>query len=144
MKKIIFTIIMIFFIFSNNVFAKEGLLEKTLDLNYWPESFKLNLETLKTKKFKNKQLNNIFYKIKNIDTILRKTFITKYRKKQFSYYQMNDIVRDYNYFIFHTNKFFYYYDLKEKFWNDGEINDAILEHYTLARQYFYEIKNDLK
>lgn len=142
MKKLFALIIITLSIFSNFSFvnARESLLEETLDINYWPENFEINLPKVWNFSFKNTNNKNSLKNFKAIDSSLREVFMINYRNWKYSYNATNGIVDNYTLFVYHTNKYFYYLSVKEKNWNFKEVNTAILKNYRLSRSYLKKVK----
>lgn len=145
MKKINYLIITFIIILNiNNTYAKDWYLENILDLNYWIVEYKLNLSNIDYIYFENIKYNQIYKKIKQVDSLLKNEFIKKYRKWKYEYYQTNWIITNYNNFIYHTNMFLKFLNIKEKNHNYREINSAILKSYTDMRSSYKKVKNIVK
>ena len=146
MKKIILSIIVVTIFFSSlsNTFASEWYIERLFDMNYWVEKATLDLSELDYIQFNNSKYKNMYYEFKTADGILRKEFIKKYRNSEYSYYQINWIITNYNNFIYHINKFFYYLKLNERGYNSKELDNAIINSYTNMRRSYIHVKNNVK
>lgn len=142
MKKIFIKIIISFSIFSifSYVNASEWLLEETLDINYWPENFEIDLPKIWNHYLKNKKNATSLKNFRAIDKVLREAFMEKYRNWDFDYNATNGIVDNYRLFIFHTNKYFYYLSVKEENPKSREADTAILKNYKNARAYIKKVK----
>lgn len=142
MRKI-FNIIISFIVFSIFSFtnASEWLLEQNLDLNYWPESFELSLSTIFNYKFNNKNNQNTFINFQYLNNALRENLIKANQEWKFSSNKINWLVREYNLFVYHTNKLFEYISIKEKNPKYSDTNIAISKNYKSARSYFEKLKN---
>lgn len=142
MRKI-FSIIISFIVFSTFSFANasEWLLEQNLDLNYWPESFELRLTTVWNYNFKNKNNQNTFTNFQYLNNALRENLIKANQEWKFSSNKINWLVREYNLFVYHTNKFFEYISIKEKKPKYSDADTAISKNYKSARSYFEKLKN---
>lgn len=142
MKKTI-CIITFFIIFSiaPSLYAERWYIEELLELPTWPEAFDINIQTLPTYTFKNKKTQNLFNSYKNISVVLKNEFLFQYENETISQYMMRDLIRNYNLFIYHTNKMFYYISLKDK---DPWLDDVIYpisKNYSLSRIHYNKIKN---
>ena len=142
MRKI-FSIIISFIVFSTFSFANasEWLLEQNLDLNYWPESFELRLTTVWNYNFKNKNNQNTFTNFQYLNNALRENLIKANQEWKFSSNKINWLVREYNLFVYHTNKLFEYISMKEKKPKYSDADTAISKNYKSARSYFEKLKN---
>lgn len=142
MRKI-FSIIISFIVFSTFSFANasEWLLEQNLDLNYWPESFELRLTTVWNYNFKNKNNQNTFTNFQYLNNALRENLIKANQEWKFSSNKINWLVREYNLFVYHTNKLFEYISIKEKKPKYSDADTAISKNYKSARSYFEKLKN---
>lgn len=142
MRKI-FSIIISFIVFSIFSFtnASEWLLEQNLDLNYWPESFELRLATVWNYKFNNKNNQNTFKNFQYLNNALRENLIKANQEWKFSSNKINWLVREYNLFVYHTNKLFEYIYMKEKKPKYSDADTAISKNYKSARSYFEKLKN---
>lgn len=127
MKKIIYSIIVTFLVFSstNISFANDWYIEKLLDFNSIVQKQELDLSELKYIEFDNEKYNRIYSGIKTVDSILRKWFIKNYNEWKYEYYEINWIIKNYNDFIYHTNQFFYFIKLKQQNKNYVELNSAL-------------------
>ncbi|MCD5374841.1 hypothetical protein LR010_00115 [Candidatus Gracilibacteria bacterium] len=147
MKNII-TLIIASSIIITNIFtvnAQEGYIENLLDLNYGPESYKLeNIPTLKEQNFTSPAVQSTYNEFRQIDTVLRAEFIAQYRAGSLSYYQMQDIIGSYSNFIYYVEKTFYYITLEEKGFRSKETKTAIINGYTNMRASYMNVKNIIK
>lgn len=137
------SIIISFIVFSIFSFtnASEWLLEQNLDLNYWPESFELSLSTIWNYKFNNKNNQNTFKNFQYLNNALRENLIKANQEWKFSSNKINWLVREYNLFVYHTNKLFEYISMKEKKPKYSDADTAISKNYKSARSYFEKLKN---
>lgn len=146
MKKITsFIITLIVFFSSLSIsFAEEWYIERLLDLNYWVEQYNINLSSINYIHFNDAKYNNIYNELKTIDSILRNEFMKKYRNWEYKYYQTNWIIKNYNYFVYYTNKFFFYLKMKESNKNYKELDTAIINSYRNMRSSYTKVKNIVK
>jgi len=144
MKKLVFIILPIFLFFSiSNITSaenKEWYLEKLLDLNYWIEDYKFNINDLNYVSFYNSQSQKMYDNFRTADKMLKDELLKKYRSWEIDYYKMNWIVTNYNLFVYHTNKMFNYLSIKEVRSDFKELDSAILKNYELARTYYSRSK----
>ncbi len=142
MKKIITAIITLFIIFSSNTntFAEEWYIEKLLDLNYKVEQNDIDFATLKPIYFNNQENRRIYSELISTTESLKNLIMKNYREWKFSYYQASWIVKSYNYFIYHTNKYFSYLRTKELNWNYKEVDTAIRNSLINMRNKYKRVK----
>ena len=146
MHKIITAIITTLVIFSSisTTNAEDSYIERLLDLNYWVEQYNLDLSEIKYISFNNDKYNRIYNELKMVDSILKKEIMKNYRNWDYTYYQANWIVTNYNNFVYYTNKFFFYLKLKEQNNNYKEVDTAIIRNYTNMRTSYNTMKNIIK
>ena len=142
MKKIISLIIVLTIFFSSltKTFAEEWYIEKLLNLNYWVEEFNLNLSKLNNIYFNDEKNNRIFNELKTVDSLLTNQFMLKYKNWEYEYYEINWIIKNYNNFIYYTNKYFYFIKLNEQRPYYKENNTAILNSYKNMISSYKKIK----
>lgn len=144
MKKIFALIIISLSFFSIADSAKaDWLMEITLDLNYWPEKFDLNLPKMWNYYFYNSDNYSSLKVFKSLDISLRTALETEYENWNISEEKMNWLIKSYSLFIFHINKYFYYLSVLEKNPSLTELNVAISKNYRLARGFFREVQNNI-
>lgn len=125
--------------------ADEWYIEKLLDINSGPESYKLeSIPTLKTLTFQSPAVQSTYDEFRVIDTALRAEFISQYRAWTLSYYQLQDLITSYSNFIYYVEKTFYYITLEEKGFRSRETETAIINGYTNMRSSYANVKNILK
>lgn len=142
MKKILriaLIVLLSSFIF-NSTYAKEWFIENFLDLNEWVEKLDIELVNIDNIYFKNENTQNTFDLFKKTSETLKNEIIRKYEKWDFDYYQTKWIITNYKLFVYHTNEYFKYKKLKEKYPNEQEVDDFILKNYSLMRVHFNRIK----
>ena len=121
--------------------AKEGYVENLLEFGQWPEAFDINIVSIEPLTFADSGLQKKYDDfVKTADT-LKTAFIWEYANGKFDYYKMQAIINNYNNFVYHTNKFFFYLNEKEKHPSLKELTRAISKNYKLSRSYFQNIKN---
>ena len=142
MKKLLVLIITILGIFSifSYVNAREGSLERALDLEYGPEAFELALPEIWNYYLKNTKNKNALKTFKMADSILKEAFMREYRDGQLDYTKTNAISENYNLFVYHTNKYFEFLSLKEKDPTNSEADTAVLSNYKSSRAYMKKLK----
>lgn len=143
MKKLLVLIITSLGIFSifSYANAREGSLERALDLEYGPEAFELALPEIWNYYLKNTKNKNALKTFKTDDSILKEAFMRDYRDGKFDYTKTNAIIENYNLFVYHTNKYFEYLSLKEKDPTNSEADTAILRNYKSSRAYIKKLKH---
>jgi hypothetical protein len=152
MKKLVLTIITIFVFFSivnysNAWYSQEKniewYMEKILDLNYGIEEYKFQVNEIRYVYFYNKNSQNLYDSFRSTEQALKEEFLRKYKNNEIDYYTMNGIVKNFNLFVYHSNKMFEYLSMKE-YSNYKELGTAILKNYENSRWYFYKTKNLMK
>lgn len=149
MKNLVYTIIWIIIFFSifnystanygwvNN---KEWYIEKLLDLNYWIEEYKFQINDLEYIYFYDINSQKMYDDFRTAEQTLKSEFLRKYRNWEIDYYTMNWIVKNFNLFVYHTNKLFKYISIKEIKSDYKELDIAILKNYENSRSYYYKTK----
>lgn len=142
MKKIlrIASIILLSSFIFNNTYAKDWFISELLDLNEWVEKLDIELVNIDNIYFKDKDTQNTFDLFKKTSETLKNEIIRKYENWDFEYYQTKWIITNYKLFVYHTNEYFKYKKLKEKYPNDKEVDNFILKNYSLMRVHFNRIK----
>ena len=94
MKKLLVLIITSLGIFSifSYANAREGSLERALDLEYGPEAFELALPEIWNYYLKNTKNKNALKTFKTADSILKEAFMRDYRDGKFDYIKINAII----------------------------------------------------
>ena len=142
MKKITYVIIVFFFAFSSvsGVFANEGYLWKILELQTGPEVYLVeNIPLLPAQKFQSSSVQFTYDEVKKVDSILREEIIRQYRLGELSYYEVQDILQNYEDFLYYTKKTFEYISENEKWTRGSEIEQAIYSGYTNMRASYAKI-----
>lgn len=146
MKKIITLIIASSILFSS-VFtanASQGYLWGILEINTGIEVYKLeNIPGLTPQSFSNAAVQKTYDEFIKVDEILRDEFINQYRSGNLSNYQMQDLVHNYENFVYYTNKTFEYIDLEERSVRSKETQRAIETSYGNMRTYYVRVQHIL-
>lgn len=149
MKNLVYIILYIFIFFSikNESIAnyawennKEWYIEKLLDLNYWIEEYNFQITEIKNIYFSDKNTQILYNSFRNWEKTLKDEFIRKYKKWEIDYYTMNWIIKNFNLFVYHTNRMFYYISLLEIRGDYKELDNAIIKNYENSRSYFNKTK----
>lgn len=130
----------IFFSSISIVNAQEWYLDRLLEINTGIEVFEINTSTLESLTFSNPQLQNTYNEFVNLDRVLKDEFIRQYRAWEISYYLMNDIVSNYNTFVYYTNQTFYYLKQRELWFTGRHTDRAIRNGYSNMRVYYTRVK----
>lgn len=146
MKHILIWIIFIIFSFSTlNTQARDtGLIEDTLNLNFWPLIYELSLDEIDTYHFKESNLKQTYNTMKKYDKSVRTEIIKQYKNDAYTLTTINGLVKNYKLFIYHTNELFYFFSQIEKnpkLKDDIDIQDGILKNYRLIQSYYKRVKN---
>jgi len=143
MKNLIYIILSIFIFFSiSNITSadKEWYIEKLLDLNYWIEEYKIQINDLEYVYFYDTKSQKMYDNFRTADQLLKDEIIRLYRSWEIDYYKMNWIIQNYNLFVYHTNKMFNYISIKEVRSDFKELDTAILKNYENSRSYYSRAK----
>ncbi|MDR3150105.1 MAG: hypothetical protein LBU14_00225 [Candidatus Peribacteria bacterium] len=89
--------------------------------------------------FYDENSQNLYNTFRAADNTLKEQIWILYKAGQFDYYTMNGIMNEYNLFLYHTNKMFYYLSLKAQF-SDKQLDNAILNNYELSRSYYERVE----
>ncbi len=138
----ILKIILFFCLFSTISFAsaKDGYIETLMEFGEGPEAFEINTIEVQNLTFTNSALQKKYDDYVKATQTLKTALITEYANGNLEYYQVQGLIKNYNNFVYHSNKFFYYLSEKEKYPELRELTDAISRNYKLSRTYFMKIK----
>jgi len=148
MKKIFYIIIFITIIFtSEKTFASEWEIWNLFNFEFALETFDINeLSKLNKYSFKYKDISRVYNTFVWYDKIMRSEIINQYKKWKLDYYQTNQIIQDYNTFIYYINELFNYFQMIEQnknYLNDKEFKYAFSRSYQNAKIYYKYLKLDL-
>jgi len=150
MKKLVYIIITIITFFSiynqsnANYYWNENIewyLEKILDLSYWIEEYNFQINEIDNVIFSDKNSQILYNNFRNAERLLKNEFLRKYRNWEIEYYTMNWIIQNFNLFVYHSNKMFYYISIKETRNDFKELDTAIFKNYQNSRSYLWKTKN---
>lgn len=148
MKKIsTFVLLLLLSLSFNKSFASEWLFEEALNLNYWPIMYEFSLSEVNEYNFKDKTLKNSYEELKKLDSLAKVEIMKAYQNWDYDYYTIKSVVKNYNDFIYNSNKFFYFLwmvDSNNKLKSDKEVQDWILKHYKALNASYDKVKNLLK
>lgn len=148
MKKIsTFVLLLLLSLSFNKSFASEWLFEEALNLNYWPIMYEFSLSEVNEYNFKDKTLKNSYEELKKLDSLAKVEIMKAYQNWDYDYYTIKSVVKNYNDFIYNSNKFFYFLwmvDSNNKLKSDKEVQDWILKHYKDLNASYDKVKNLLK
>lgn len=148
MKKIsTFVLLLLLLLSFNKSFASEWLFEEALNLNYWPIMYEFSLSEVNEYNFKDKTLKNSYEELKKLDSLAKVEIMKAYQNWDYDYYTIKSVVKNYNDFIYNSNKFFYFLwmvDSNNKLKSDKEVQDWILKHYKALNASYDKVKNLLK
>jgi hypothetical protein len=131
----------------SKTFASDSLFEDLLNLDDWVYIYELSLSKVDNYSFSDDSLRNIYETYKYYDSITKEEIIRAYENWDYDEYKMNGIVRNYNTFVYNTNKFFYFLstvDWNNSLKNDKNIQKAILKNYKAVKSSYSKVKNLLK
>lgn len=124
-------------------YAEEWYIENLLDIQTWPEIYKINTILMDEYYFKDKLIKNIYSKMKQADKLLKQAIIFQYKANKLDYYKTNAIINNYDYFIDSVNDFFdtlYMVDQNNSLKNEKEIQETILKAYEDMRTHYNRVK----
>jgi len=142
MKRFIATIIVLLASFSiwNKAFALKSI-DSLLEIETGVEGFELSLPRLESHSFRTEAIINVYEEFRSTNELLRGEIMNKYRNREFSYYQMQGIVKSYSQFVYHTNKLFWYLSIKDTGFREKTIDTAILRSYQNVRIHYNRMKH---
>ncbi len=144
MKKLVYIILSIFLFFSivsiSSAENKEWYIEKLLDLSYWIEDYKFQINDINYVYFYDSKSQKMYDNFRTAEQILKDELMKMYREWNIDYYKMNWIITNYNLFVYHTNKLFSYLSIKEVRPDFKELDSAIIKNYELSRSYYTRTK----
>lgn len=153
MKKIIAFIItfLSFFSIQNHSNAydtkTDGLINSLLNLDNWPLLTELNLSILKSYTLKDTLTRKTYITFKEYDTLIKSQIMKAYTEWIYTTTTMNSLVKNYNNFVYYTNKIFYYLNILDKnptAKNNTEVQSGLLNAYKNSKIYYNHVKNNLQ
>ena len=141
MKKIIATIIISLLAISNTfiVSANNWKVVDLFDLYNWVEEYTLNLVRLEPTNFDSPNLQKTYNDFLEVDAQLKSVFMYKYRNWEISYYEMQDLIRAYENFVYYTGKTFSYIAEQESWLISPELDRALKNSYTNMRSSYARV-----
>jgi len=135
MQKIIATIITSIIVISStfHVSASDGKIVELFDLYNGIEEYSLWLVQLEPVRFSNPNLQKTYDEFLIVDSELKNVFITKYRNRKLSYYEIQDLTIAYKNFVFYTGKTFSYIAEQEAGLVSPELDRALKNSYDNMR-----------
>ncbi len=147
MNKTIHLTIICLLCFFSSIFvshAQEGYMSQLLQLETGTEIYKFqNLPTLNPRTFKNPNVQFTFNRFRHVDAVLRNEIISQYAQWNITTYQLQDLIRTYWLFIYHTWKTFGYIDRSERWLRGKEIETAIANGYSQMRMSYRKVQGIL-
>lgn len=143
MKKLTLLIIFLTIFFANIKYSNASsywYIGELLDLKVWIEEYDLTLGWIENMYFSNYNTQLLFNEYQDKVLLLNQVIIEKYRNEEFSYYQVNWIITTQKNFVYHINKLFYNIQLKDYYPNERNLDDVILNHYSLAKTYYERLQ----
>ena len=146
MKKLSSLIIILFFTLLTEtiVVTNADFVEDILNTKSELEKISFEFYNLKNPNIKSNTIQNRYYKLSNIDKIIKKQVIKKYKNNGFGYYQMQGIVKNYNYFIYYSNKYFSSVKSREIYWSNKEVEGNIYKNFDMMKSYYKKFKYIIK
>jgi len=142
MKKSITLIIALLVSFSipSGVFAIQSI-DSLLEIQSGVEGFDISRVKLEQHSFRTDAIKNVYEDFHASNDVLRSEILKKYRNWEFSYYQMQWIVKSYKQFVYNTNKLFWYLAIKDSWFRGKTIDTAILRSYQNIRIHYNRMKH---
>lgn len=148
MKKIATFVLSMILVFScTKTFASDSLFEELLNLDDGVYIYELSLSKVDSYSFSDDSLRNIYETYKYYDSLTKEEIIRAYENGDYDEYKMNWIVKNYNTFVYNTNKFFYFLNMVDnnpELKDDKSIQNAILKNYKSVKSSYNKVKNLLK
>lgn len=138
---IILSILIFSSIFGGSVSASK--IENLLDLPYGIEAYELELSEMNQMSFKNPAVQQTYDEFQKLHIEIKELLIVKYHAGEIEYYQMKDLVRAYNNFIFYTEKAFFYITFEDKWFRSKITQEAIYDAYSNMRISYIQMKHIL-
>jgi len=141
MKKIIATIIISIVLISNafHVSANDGKIVELFDLYNGVEEYSLWLVQLEPVRFLNPNLQRTYDEFLVVDRELKSVFTAKYRAWEISYYEMQDLIKSYENFVYYTGKTFSYIAEQEAWLVSTELDRALKNSYSNMRTSYAKV-----
>jgi hypothetical protein len=146
MQKISNLIIILFLVFTlgKTNLASADPIENILNMWVQSEEITLKLYSLENPRLNDKKNQKQYFKINKLNNKIKIALIKKYQNNWFGYYQMQWIIKNYNNFIYYTNKYFKELKNKELYWNTKEIESNIYNNFTYMKSYYSKFQNLIK
>ncbi len=132
-------------ILSDNYYTSGGI-EQNLNFPLGIKESELLQETINSFSFKNSKNQQMYTNLVQQDAQTRELILQLYKTWEISEYQSNGIIKNYNTFIYHINKYFSLLQLQERIaslQNDPDTAQSILSHYKSAKTSFDRVKTIL-
>lgn len=116
--------------------------ELNLDFPLWVETLGLEEAILEKRNFKTSQNQKIYQTFVSQDTQMRKLILDLFEKWSLTQAQVNNIIHNYQNFIYYTNQYFYFLSLSEgSLKNDLEVKDWVKNNLKNSKESFTKVKN---
>jgi len=134
----------LFFSTLNFNFSYADFFEDTFNLKTNLEKLEFNFVTIKNYNLKDPELNKQNQILVKLNPIIQEAILKRYKNDDFGYYQTQVIVRDYNNFIYYSDKYFESLKDKEIYWNTPEVKRSIYLNFRNMKSYYYKFKDNLQ
>jgi len=111
LSSLIIILFLVFFLGKINSTSAD-FIEDTLKMDTKLEEINFEFYFLENPRLNSKKNQKQYYKINRLNNKIKIALIKKYKNNEFGYYQMQGIIKNYNNFIYYTNK--YFKELKNK------------------------------
>lgn len=140
MKTFFLWIITLLIIFSSFNTTKANLsIWELLDLQFWTQSFELNLSNIKRYDFKNQSMINFNNTLIRQNDFLKREIERKYRNNEITKTRMNWIIRNHKQFVEHSNFYLQMLEMIDnnpRLINDDEMIYSIIDLRKSIQTYY--------
>lgn len=143
LSSLIIILFLVFFLGKINSTSAD-FIEDTLKMDTKLEEINFEFYFLENPRLNSKKNQKQYYKINRLNNKIKIALIKKYKNNEFGYYQMQGIIKNYNNFIYYTNKYFKELKNKELYWNTKEIESNIYKNFRNMKSSYSKFKNLVK
>jgi len=143
LSSLIIILFLVFFLGKINSTSAD-FIEDTLKMDTKLEEINFEFYFLENPRLNSKKNQKQYYKINRLNNKIKIALIKKYKNNEFGYYQMQGIIKNYNNFIYYTNKYFKELKNKELYWNTKEIESNIYKNFRDMKSSYSKFKNLVK
>ncbi len=143
MNKIYINIILLLFVFSigNIKNSNAGFFESLINTQTGLQEIKLNFIELQNPNLKTIKYQRQFNILKSINPKIKYAILEQYKNGRFWYYQTLWIIKNYNNFLYFSNKYFSSLRNREIFWNTKETKRNIHNNFRDMKHSYLKVTN---